>query len=322
LAPDTQLEQFSLHIHLSEEGYDHSEGEVFSCLAGIGTKNVRGGWLRPDGNSGDLHIFTPNSGRFLSLDDSLDYSEVPYAELTRQRAMNLIPFGEEIGADSASVYYLDEEGTKWRLPWGTEEYNKWYASVPQRNIREVATERSLLNAGGIFYELPREISGGIRKIKPVSTHNKMIFDFCSWRGMMVISGTKPEVKAGNHFFSDPDKDAGLWLGTIDDLWSFGKPTGSGGPWLNSVVIAGELSDPYLMLGFDEKELVLTHDSNEPVSFELLADFTGDGEFILVEEVQVKSGENKTFNFPDGFSANWVRLKSNLDCTASGTFYYQ
>ena len=68
---------------------------------------------------------------------------------------------------------------------------------------------------------------------------------------MVISGTNPLARSDAHYYSDPEKDAGLWLGTIDDLWSFGKPTGTGGPWKNTDVKAGEYSDPYLMLGFEE-----------------------------------------------------------------------
>jgi len=215
----------------------------------------------------------------------------------------------------------DDEGINWRLPWGSGEYSAWYADVPQRNIREVATERSLMNAGGIFYELPRDISGGIKKIKPISTHKKMIIDFCSWRGMMVISGTKPDARADKHFYTDPEIDAGVWLGTIDDLWKFGKATGKGGPWLNSDVTAGELSDPYLMLGFDKKELTLIHDSEETVSFELFADFTGEGEFKLVEVIQVDHGIDKAYKFQEGFSAHWVRLRIDNNCRASAIFSY-
>ncbi len=320
-SPDTNLEDFSVHLHLSEKEYDHSDNAIFNSLPDVGSGDVVGGWLRPDGDSRNLSIFTPNSDYYLSMDEALSYKAVPYTEPTQQRAKNLIPKNEIIGADSASVFFSDKEGTKWRLPWGTGVYNDWYASNPQRKIRELVTERSLMNAGGIFYELPRDISGGIKKIKPISTHNRMIIDFCSWRGMMVISGTNPEAKINEHFYPDDKKDAGLWLGTIDDLWRFGKPTGTGGPWYNSDVKAGELSDPYLMLGFDKKELVLSHDSKETVSFELLADFTGDGEFKLIEVIQVKSGEDKTFIFPDGFSANWVKLSSNKNCTANAILHY-
>ena len=139
---------------------------------------------------------------------------------------------------------------------------------------------------------------------------------------MVISGTRFDSKDDGHYFTDPDNSSGIWLGTIDDLWSFGKPEGRGGPWYNSEVRAGELSDPYFMLGFDKKELQLSHDSNEKVSFELYADFTGDGVFKFIQGIQVNSGEVKSYNFQDGFSANWVKLKAATDCTATALFNYK
>lgn len=326
LAPDTNLDDFSVHLHLSEEGYDRSDLEKFNSLSDIGSDDIRGGWLRPDGNSGDLNIFTSDSSRYFVLDESLNYSSAPIDDEADVLARNLIPNNGSIGADSASVFYIDEEGRKWRIPWGPGEYNEWYANSLYRTIREVATERSLMNAGGIFYELPRDISGGIKKIKAIATHNKMIIDFCSWRGMMVISGTEPSAEPDGHFYGNQDMDAGLWLGTIDDLWSFGKPRGTGGPWHNTNIRAGELSDPYLMLGFDDKELHLSHNASETLTFELLADFTGEGVFKVFEIIQVdpsqKSPSGKAFKFSEGFSANWIKIRADKDCKASASFIYK
>jgi outer membrane lipoprotein-sorting protein len=59
-----------------------------------------------------------------------------------------------------------------------------------RTVRELVTERAIMNAGGTLYMLPRTNSGGVRAIKPVATHNKRIFDLCSWRGM-----TRPDRRA-------------------------------------------------------------------------------------------------------------------------------
>jgi hypothetical protein len=51
------------------------------------------------------------------------------------------------------------------------------------------------------------------------------------------------------------------FGKTDDLWGFGKPQGWGGPWRNTEVVSGQVSDPYLMTGFDKKTLhVETHDA--------------------------------------------------------------
>ena len=45
-----------------------------------------------------------------------------------------------------------------------------------------------MNINGTFYEKPRE--GGLAKIKPLASHRKQIMDFCTWRGLLVISGTR------------------------------------------------------------------------------------------------------------------------------------
>ena len=58
--------------------------------------------------------------------------------------------------------------------------------------------------------------------------------------------------------SDPyvgQPQANLWSGKTADLWSWGKPTGWGGPWWEAPVRAGEPSAPYLMTGFDQKCLL-------------------------------------------------------------------
>lgn len=318
---DTKQDGLSVHIHLTQKTKEITKTEVFQSLPDVGSENVHGGWLRPDGDSGSLSIFGAAEESYFSLDENLKFTASSPNSNTEDIRENLLPQASPVRFDSASVYYEDKDGLKWRLPWGAGSYNDWYAEYPQRIIREVATERSLMNAGGLFYELPREISGGIKKIKPITTHNRMIIDFCSWRGMMAITGTNSSAGSDGHYFSDLDHNTGVWLGTIDDLWSFGKPTGTGGPWKNTSVKSGELSDPYLMLGFDKKTLFLKHDSEETVSFELLADFVGDGEFSLIQIIQVNSGDGRSIEFDDGFSANWVRLKSKHDCNVTAMFTY-
>ena len=321
MSPDTELNGISLHLHLSEKDYSPQGLEVFKSLADIDDAEMKGFWIRPNGKDRNLSLFDAGRDAIITLNENLEFSQTEFDQETIIIKENLFPFSENIGADSASVFFDDIHGNRWRLPWGTGEYNEWYGNAAYRKVREVATERSLLNAGGIFYELPRDISGGIRKIKPISTHNKKITDFCSWRGLMAVTGTKPGAENDSHYFGNQDLNTGLWLGSIDDLWSLGKPAGKGGPWKNTPVIAGELSDPYLMLGFDKKELLLKHDSPEIIRFEIYADFTGNGIFSLIQVIQVNSGENKSFTFPDGFSANWLKIRINKACKASALLIY-
>lgn len=74
---------------------------------------------------------------------------------------------------------------------------------------------------------------------------------------------------------------------IDALWQMGKPSGWGGPWWKTPVEAGQVSDPFLMTGFDKKGLHLAHDSDATVSFRIEVDFLGDGTWKRYRDFQVQ-----------------------------------
>ena len=92
--------------------------------------------------------------------------------------------------DAASVLYVDGKGKRWRLPKGGLE-----SKSTERVCREVSTERSLLNIGGTFYELPADNAGGFIKLRPIATHDRRIHDFASYRGLLVMTGLSAVQKA-------------------------------------------------------------------------------------------------------------------------------
>ena len=186
----------------------------------------------------------------------------------------------------------------------------------------MVTERSLLNCHGTFYELPRDISGGIAGIKPICTHDRRIYDFCSWRGLLVISGIRSGAPADGHVFRSEDGRTGLWLGTVDDLWKLGKPQGRGGPWRETDVKASVPSDPYLMTGYDRKRVELSHSFPEPVTFRMEVDVTGRGLWKTYDEIPVEPGDLLVHEFPAGYAAHWVRLSTDRDCRATAHFIYE
>src|SRR5690606_22588779 len=107
-----------------------------------------------------------------------------------------------------------------------------------RICREVATERDLFNCHGTFYELPAENADGYAKIRPISSHNLMVTDYASYRGLLLLTGVDPKMEADNsHVIVSEDKKLAIWAGVIDDLWKLGKPVGKGGPWKDSAVKA-------------------------------------------------------------------------------------
>ena len=222
--------------------------------------------------------------------------------------------------DAASAILI-AGGKRYRLPASAGYDKPWPTGWP-RMAREVVTERTLLNVAGSFYVMPRTNSGGLARIKPICTHNKRITDFCSWRGLLVMSGCRADAKPDGHYFQPPDGAAGLWFGDIDDLWKMGKPRGAGGPWRETPVQAGKPSDPYLMAGYDRKTLAIYHDSAETVTFTIEVDILGNGTWVRYAAIDAPAGRETTHAFPPGYAAHWGRLSAGGTCKATAVFTYE
>jgi hypothetical protein len=226
-------------------------------------------------------------------------------------------------ADSASVIFVDDQGHRWRLPRSQKAFDGESGLGSQRVAREVATERDLFSAHGTFYELPAENAGGFAKIRPVATHGYRIHDFCSYRGLFVMTGLSPDLPEGNpHIIRSADRGCAVWVGAIDDVWRMGKPRGYGGPWLETTVVKDVPSDPYLMTGYDRKTLTLTNHSAAPARLRVELDITGSGTWRTYRELQVPAGETVTHEFPSGFEAYWLRTTADRDGEFSAQLVYE
>ncbi len=227
---------------------------------------------------------------------------------------------KDFGSDAASAW-VTEGANRFRLPKLDPLYDSAFSSGWARGFREVVTERQILNCHGTFYEVPRAISGGYRKMRALVTHGKRISDFASWRGLFVLTGVLDSAPSSDKLVKNADGTAALWLGEIDDLWRMGEPRGVGGPWLDTAVAAGVPSDPYLMYGYDRKELRLSHGSSAPVAFTVEVDFLGDNSWSSYGSFTVQPGQVLTHVFPSGFHAHWVRLKSDTATAATAQLTY-
>ncbi len=223
-----------------------------------------------------------------------------------------LSFEKHYQQDDASVIVKDATGT-FRLPVTSQAYN----GFSYRDKREVESERFMLNIQGTLYEVGRE--SGFAAIRPITTHKKRIIDFCTWRGLLVISGTRKDAKPDGQYFPAADRSNGLWFGAIDDLWKMGKPAGEGGVWKNTAVKAGESSLPFLMTGYDKKNVTLGSDKEVNITLDIDFDLTG---FHHFKTIHVPAGKTITYHFPDGFNAHWVKATSDKDCTATVWFRYE
>jgi hypothetical protein len=228
-----------------------------------------------------------------------------------------------VSMEGSSVLITDDKGRRWRLPAGNPGFAGLTESSLLRICREVVTERDLFNCMGTFYELPAENADGFAKIRPIASHNYRIHDYCSFRGMLIMTGiSDTRGKENPHIIRSADGKAALWAGAIDDLWKMGKPVGVGGPWKNSSVKAGEPSDPYLIGLYDKRTLYLSHNSSSGIGFVIEADPDGSGSWMTYRKICVEPGVGQEFIFPDNFQARWIRFSTDHDCTATAFLVYQ
>lgn len=241
--------------------------------------------------------------------------------------------------DDASIIVCDPRNStkRYRLPKGAPEFDPDTTNGPARDLREVIVEKYMFNCYGTMFEVPfkgklnPQPDGSIDpsrndpdygRMRPITTHGKAISDFCVWRGLLVLAGIRDDAEPGTHLILSDDNRARLWVGSIENLWDFGKPKGVGGPWHRSKVKAGSPSDPFLMTGYDRKRLELSHSNQKPVTFTVEVDFLADGTWHPYQTFSVKPSETLEHKFPESFNAHWVRIVADDDCEATALFTYE
>ncbi len=290
-----------------------AHGRVVVCNNSYNAKDFNGEW---------------DAGRLAEWDGKGAWKILEKTAFTE--VWNAGSFGDPMiatGWDRISVIVrvlINGEWKRYRLPKGSRTFDETSCTEWMR-IREIETERALMDCHGLFYEIGMHTYGNqLWAIKPISSHLRVIPDFCSWRGMLVFGGNQATPMKFGPQDRNPlagQSQAGLWFGKTDDLWGFGKPKGYGGVWYQSPVVAGELSDPYLMNGFDKKSVHIYHDSAENVEFTIQTDFMGNGDFRDFKTMVVKPKEYLHYEFPDAYSAIWMRIKVSKKCKATAIINY-
>jgi hypothetical protein len=315
-----------LHVHTPRTSTPE-ETSIFASLAPRDGTAWCSGLIRPAGFSRDLQFLarrmTPDGAvaeRYYEVNEHLRIKRAD----TPARIADLKKAGEpaaDFSVDDASVLVVDGDGRRWRLP-------KCPTADPQpsrlRGIREVISERYLAQFDGTFYEIPRDGSRNVPhflRMKPVASHRARIADFCTWRGLLVIAGTRIDATPDGHFFRADDSGVGLWFGAIDDLYKLGSPVGEGGPWKDSVIQAGQPSDPYLMTNFGRKSLTLSHDAADTVRVTIQVDFLADGSWHTYSIIDVAPGRETIHDFPDGYGAHWMRVSAEYSGKATAWLRY-
>lgn len=278
---------------------------------------IEGTLLPGDGPERDLWFRDARDGSLWSIGERLDFRRLE-DERAEERMEALAALGEPpFTLDAGGLCLTDHDGTRLRLVLCDEAYGRPFVAGWPRAEREVVTERSLLNAGGTIYELPRPSSGGLRRMRAIASHGKRITDFASWRGLLVLAGVRADAGPDGHVFRSADGATGLWFGDVDDLWRLGPPRGSASPWRETSVAEGEASDAVLVTGFDSVRLSLRHDLRREARFavEVDVDHRGWQEYGIL---RIAAGAELTCLFAEGWRAHGLRVRALSPCRVSAT----
>ena len=327
---DDDIPNVTVFFHYSNEDPRTPDAHsMFAALAKPQDKAVSGGLLWARGENKRTLLFaarrsgqgSPASPTLYELSADLVLRSVSEPPTLQWMQENVAIPSSVLQVDAASVIYTDDSGKRWRLPKGDAAFDKPGPLGDNRVAREVSTERDLFNAHGTFYELPAENAGGIAVVRPICTHNRRIHDYCSYRGLTIISGLNANAVAAEHTVRSEDGRVAVWVGVSDDLWKLGKPRGQGGPWHQTAVQPMQPSDPYLMTGYDRKRVSLSHTGAESVPITLEVDLSGTGMWRTYRTFEVPTGRPVDHEFPSGFAAYWIRATAGKECVATVRFRY-
>lgn len=256
-----------------------------------------------------------NAGRLAEWDGKGKWNVLernPFIEISgNQRSAANDYYGSPIyavGWDRSSVILrtlYKGEWARYRLPFGSSSWSHTWNTEWMR-IRFAQTERHLMDAFGIFYDLPNLVYGGrLAGVSPIARHLRVVPDFTHFNGYFVMASDQTD-----HTVGQPQ--SGLWWGNIDDLWGMGKPAGWGAVWTKENTKAGQVSDPFLMTGFDKKSVSLISDSGNEAVVSIQVDTLGNGDWREVTVLESGTKGFAQFSFPDGFSGHWVRAVSRKE----------
>ena len=300
---------------------------IFTGLSQANNETSKGAFLLTCGStlavlSSEIQNGETKIHSLYELNADMQLVPTDQADLEKVKQCTTIPNGG-ITSDEASVIFT-ENGQRWRLPRSAEiNDDNLLAKSSLRKVREVCTERDLLQAHGTFYELPALNAMGAIRMRPIATSDLAIHDYCSYRGLLVLSGVNPSAEKNNHhIIHSADNQAAVWVGAADDLWKLGKPRGHGGPWKNSLVKANEPSDPYIMTGYDKKKITLENHSETNNAIIMECDVAGDGRFSFYEVFNLIPHQTLEVELPEWLNAYWVRFTPSNDGKMTAQLTYE
>ena len=221
----------------------------------------------------------------------------------------------------------------YRLPKASHSYDGahgWNTEWPR--IRNIGTESEpdyMMTMHGMFWNFPGTFctanSAGIR---PRSAYLKVIGDFARWNNRLVFGcddSAKSEFlnkrNAKGKIGGTGQSNSNLWFTSISRPDELGPATAEGAVWEKEKVKAGEVSEPFLFSGWDERCCWIKNIGKNHVRLTFEIDENGRDSWKEFKTVELAGDESMMLPFSDGDKGEWIRVKADEASELTVSFNY-
>jgi len=221
----------------------------------------------------------------------------------------------------------------YRLPKASHSYDGahgWNTEWPR--IRDIGTETNadyLMTMHGMFWHFPEKFtsthSAGIR---PRSAYLKVIGDFARWNDQLVFGADDSaqkeflNVRSIKGDIEGPGQsNSNLWFTSLEKPDELGPNTAEGSVWISEEIEAGDVSEPFLFAGWDNRAAWIKNEGEKVVDFTFEIDKTGDNNWKILKTIKVEADSSTHVPFGEDENGEWVRVTVNEDSKVTVHFSY-
>lgn len=240
------------------------------------------------------------------------------------------------GWDYKSLLLGVRDNNRWsfyRLPKASHSYDGahgWNTEWPR--IRNIGTSKKsdyLMTMHGMFWHFPETFTSvNTAGIRPRSSYLKVIGDFARWNDQLVFgcddSAQKEFLnkrKVKGSIEGPGQSNSNLWFTSIEKPDQLGPNNAEGAVWISEDIKAGEISEPFLFAGWQNRSSWIKNDGIQTVSFSFEVDEKGNNTWKSIKKITLKAGTCANIPFDKIVKGEWIRVVSNKATKATVQFSY-
>jgi len=206
----------------------------------------------------------------------------------------------------------------YRLPKASRSYDGahgWNTEWPRIRSIDDGSSDYLMTMHGMFWRFPGSMAvGNTKNIRPRSAYLKVIGDFTRWNDQLVF-GTDDSAqkeflntrKIKGDLQGAGQSHSNLWFLKDQQLDQLGSTTAEGALWINEEVTAELTSEPFLIAGWEKRNMWLKNHNDFPVELVLEIDKTGNDQWSDYKKITLNAQESLHEAIGQDLHAEWIRV---------------